>query len=138
MFAITWRLVVPYQRGPLCLGVAWRLRLEVQQVGRCQTDQRPWQEPQVPLEPGPQVLQTDQHPWRGLLELRPGLAHQKDQHPSRHLLQEEWRLGQLLGLQLQERRLHQASWLQRSWRSVQQQPPQDLLREGAHLQQGCL
>ena len=115
MSAITWRPVVLYQRGPLCLVVAWHLRLEVQQVGRCQ---------------------TDQHPWRELQEL--ALAHQKDQCPSQHLLQEEWRLGQPLGLQLQEQRLHQAFSLQRSWRFVQQQPPQDHPSECARLRQDCL
>lgn len=136
MSAITWLPVVLYQRGPLCLVVAWHLRLEVQQVGRCQTDQHPWREPQAPLGLGPQGLQTDQHPWRELQEL--ALAHQKDQCPSLHLLQEEWRLGQPLGLQLQEQRLHQAFSLQRSWRSVQQQPPQDHPSECARLRQDCL
>ena len=137
MSAITWRPVVLYQRGPRCLVVALRLRLEVPQVGLCQTDQHPWRELQVPLAQGPQGLQTDQHPWRELRQ-ELALAHQKDQYPSRHLLQEEWRLGQRLRLQLQERRLHQASWLQRSWRSVQQQPPQDHPSGWARLQQGCL
>ena len=137
MSAITWRPVVLYQRGPQCLELVRRLRLEVSQEERCQTDQRPWREPQVPLERVPQGLQTDLHPWREQLQEQV-LAHQRDQNPSQHLLQEEWQLGRRLGLQLQERRLRQASWLQRSWRSVQQQPPQDHPSECARLRQGCL
>lgn len=138
MSAITWRPVVLYQRGPQCLGLARHLRLEVSQVGRCQTDQHPSREQQVPQEREPQELQTDPHPWQ---ERRPELVleHQKDQNPSLHLLQGEWWLGRRLRLQLREQRLHpQKFWVKRSWRSVQQQPPQGHRSECARLRQGCL
>lgn len=107
MFAITWRPVVLYQKGPLCLGLARRLRLEVSQVG-CQMGQRPWREPQVLQEQGPQGHQKDHLPWREPQELRPVLAHQKDQNPSLHRLQEEWWPGLSLRLQWLGRLLHRA------------------------------